>query len=275
MNVSIKNLQLAQNLPFVLIAGPCQIENRDHAMKMAETLLEITSRVEVPFVFKSSFDKANRTSLGSARGVGMEAGLEILSEISASLNVPVITDIHEAAQASIVAEHVDILQIPAFLCRQTDLLQAAGQAGKVVMVKKGQFLAPEDMSHVAAKIAATGNKNILLCERGTSFGYHNLINDFRGLHLMAGTGYPVIFDATHSTQSLGGAGGVSGGAREFAPLLARAALAVGVAGLFVEVHDDPDQAPSDGPAMMTLEGFEEHLKAWKALDDLTKSTLVF
>ncbi len=270
MSVKIRNITIAQDKPFVLIAGPCQIESRDHAMMMAEKLKAITSRLGIPFIFKSSFDKANRTSLGSARGAGLEKGLEILSEISTQFDVPIITDIHERGQCAVVAEVAEILQIPAFLSRQTDLLTAAGETGRAVMVKKGQFLAPDDMRHVAGKIAATGNDQILLCERGTSFGYHALVNDFRGLKIMADTGHPVIFDATHSTQSLGGQAGVSGGARDFAPVLARAALAVGVAGLFVEVHDDPDNAASDGPAMMRLDAFEKNLHQWRDLDALMK-----
>ncbi len=241
-------------------------------MKIAETLKSISERNKTPLIYKSSFDKANRTSIGAARGIGLEVGLKILAEVKSEFALPIITDVHERSQCEIVAEIADILQIPAFLSRQTDLLVEAGKTGKAVMVKKGQFLAPDDMAFVAAKIASTGNENIMLCDRGTSFGYHNLVNDFRGLKTMADSGYPVIFDATHSTQSLGGSSGKSGGARDMAPVLARAALAVGVAGVFVEAHDDPDRAPSDGPAMMRLDVLAEALPQWVALDHLIKST---
>lgn len=240
------------DLPFVLISGPCQIESRDHAMMMAEALKAIAAAAGVPFVFKSSFDKANRTSLSGKRGIGLDEGLRVLEDIRRELAVPVLTDIHDIAQAKAAGQVVDVIQIPAFLCRQTDLLLAAGETGAAVNVKKGQFLAPEDMAQVAAKIASTGNDRILLTERGTSFGYHTLVNDFRALPIMARTGWPVVFDATHSVQQPGGLGGASGGQREFAPTLARAALAIGCAGVFAEVHDDPDRAPSDGPVMLPL-----------------------
>ncbi|WP_302480206.1 3-deoxy-8-phosphooctulonate synthase [Sphingomonas bacterium] len=240
------------DLPFVLISGPCQIESRDHAMMMAEALKAIAAEADVPFVFKSSYDKANRTSLSGKRGIGLDEGLRVLADIRRELGVPVLTDVHDVEQAKAAAEVVDIIQIPALLCRQTDLLLAAGETGAAVNIKKGQFLAPEDMAQVAAKVASTGNNRILLTERGTSFGYHKLVTDFRALPIIARTGWPVIFDATHSVQQPGGLGGASGGQREFAPALARAALAVGCAGVFAEAHDDPDAAPSDGPVMLPL-----------------------
>ncbi|MFT9060911.1 MAG: 3-deoxy-8-phosphooctulonate synthase, partial [Acetobacter orientalis] len=228
-------------------------------------------KAEIGLIYKSSFDKANRTSLSSARGVGMHEGLSILADVRERLSLPVLTDVHAPEQCAPVAEAVDVLQIPAFLCRQTDLLLAAGRTGATVNVKKGQFLAPWDMQHVAAKIASTGNHNIMLCERGTSFGYNTLVNDMRGLPVMAQTGYPVVFDATHSVQQPGGLGGASGGQREFAPVLSRAALAIGVAALFIETHQNPDQAPSDGPNMLPLTALPTLLKQFKAFDDLAKA----
>lgn len=261
----------ANDRPLVLISGPCQIESRDHALRTAEVLAEAAAKAAMPFVFKSSYDKANRTSLTGARGIGLEAGLEILAEIRERLGCPVLTDIHDIAQAKRAGEVVDIIQIPAFLCRQTDLLLAAGATGKVVNVKKGQFLAPWDMANVADKIASTGNRNILLCERGTSFGYGALISDFRGLPVMAETGYPVVFDATHSVQEPGGRGTSSGGKRAFAPALARAAVAVGCAAVFAEAHDDPDHAPSDGPNMLPLSWIPGFLADLKALDAIAKA----
>jgi 2-dehydro-3-deoxyphosphooctonate aldolase (KDO 8-P synthase) len=256
-HVAVGNVIFGNDLPFVLIAGPCQIESLDHALMMAEKISEAAQRAGVPFVYKSSFDKANRSSISTARGVGMEAGLEILAAVGEQFGCPVLTDVHSADQCKRVAEVADILQIPAFLCRQTDLLLAAGETGAAINVKKGQFLAPWDMKNVADKIASTGNERILLCERGTSFGYNTLVTDFRSLPIMAETGYPVVFDATHSVQQPGGKGTSSGGERRFVPLLARAALAVGCASLFIETHEDPDNAPSDGPNMvpvMDLEG---------------------
>jgi 2-dehydro-3-deoxyphosphooctonate aldolase (KDO 8-P synthase) len=258
--------------PFALIAGPCQIESRDHAMTVAAALKEAAAVAGVPFVFKASYDKANRSSLKGARGVGLSAGLAILAEIRATLGVPVLTDVHTEDQCRAAAEAVDILQIPAFLCRQTDLLAAAAATGRAINVKKGQFLAPWDMAHVAEKIAASGNANVLLTERGASFGYNTLVTDFRGLPIMARTGLPVIFDATHSVQQPGGLGGASGGQREFAPVLARAAAAVGVAGLFIEAHDDPDRAPSDGPNMLPLTAMAPLLAELVALDRLAKAS---
>jgi len=257
--------------PFVFISGPCQIESRDHALKVAEALVGAAEAAGVPLVFKSSYDKANRTSVGAARGIGIEEGLKILAEVRATFSVPVLTDVHAPEQCAAAAEAVDVLQIPAFLCRQTDLLLAAGETGKAVNVKKGQFLAPWDMANVAAKVASTGNEAILLTERGVSFGYNTLVNDFRALPAMAETGYPVIFDATHSVQEPGGLGGASGGKRRYAPALARAALAVGAAGVFAEAHDDPDNAPSDGPNMLPLDWIEPMLRELKAIDEIAKN----
>ena len=260
----------ANDAPVSLIIGPCQIEDRGHTLRLAATLAQLCHEATIPMVFKASFDKANRTSGSAPRGVGLDKGLEILAEVRREVGVPVLSDVHEPAQCDAVAEVVDMLQIPAFLCRQTDLLQAAACTGKPVNIKKGQFLAPWDMQHVAAKLAEAGNDNITLCERGSSFGYNTLVNDFRSLPIMAETGYPVIFDATHSVQQPGGRGGASGGQREFVAPLARAALAVGVAGLFIEAHDDPDNAPSDGPNMLPLEGLKALLAQWTAIDRLIK-----
>jgi len=262
--------EIANLFPFALIAGPCQIESEAHALEVAAALVEMTRAAKIPLIYKSSFDKANRTSAGTARGVGMANGLQILARVRATYNVPVLTDVHLPEQCAPTAEAVDVLQIPAFLCRQTDLLLAAGATGKTINVKKGQFLAPWDMANVAAKIASTGNENILLCERGTSFGYNTLVTDFRGLPIMARTFYPIVFDATHSVQQPGGQGTSSGGQREFAPVLARAALAVGVAALFIETHPDPDRAPSDGPNMIPLREMPALLARLKAFDDLAK-----
>jgi len=269
--VTVHNVTFGNNQPFVLISGPCQIESRDHAISIAAALSEATAAAGVPFVFKASYDKANRTSLSGQRGVGIEKGLEILSEIRDAFGCPVLTDIHDADQARRAAEVVDIIQIPAFLCRQTDLLIAAGETGACINVKKGQFLAPWDMANVAAKIASTGNENILLCDRGTSFGYGTLVTDFRSLPTMAETGCPVVFDATHSVQEPGGRGTSSGGKREFAPALARAAVAVGCAAVFAEAHDNPDVAPSDGPNMLPLSWIPDFLADLKALDTVAKS----
>lgn len=254
-HVSVGNVTFGNDLPFVLIAGPCQIESLDHALRMAEKIAEAAIAADVPFVYKSSFDKANRSSITTARGVGMDEGLEILSKVKERFDCPIITDVHAAEQCEPVSEVADILQIPAFLCRQTDLLLAAGETGRAINVKKGQFLAPWDMKNVAEKIASTGNERILLCERGTSFGYNTLVTDFRSLPIMAETGYPVVFDATHSVQQPGGRGASSGGERRFVPVLARAALAVGCASLFIETHEDPDNAPSDGPNMVPMDDF--------------------
>ena len=253
--------------PFSLIIGPCQIEGRDHTLRIAEALKGMSDSAGISMVFKASFDKANRTSGAGARGVGLESGLEILAEVRREVGVPVLTDVHDPSQCASVGEVVDMLQIPAFLCRQTDLLQAAAATGKPVNIKKGQFLAPWDMAHVADKLGAAP---VTLTERGSSFGYNTLVNDFRALPIMAATGHPVIFDATHSVQQPGGQGAASSGQREFVDPLSRAALAIGVAGLFIEAHDDPNNAPSDGPNMLPLSALPALLPRWKALDALTK-----
>jgi 2-dehydro-3-deoxyphosphooctonate aldolase (KDO 8-P synthase) len=271
-SVTVHNFKFANDLPFSLIAGPCAMESRDHAFMMCEKIKKITDRLGINLVYKSSFDKANRTSNKSARGIGIEEAMPIFADIRKEFNVPVVTDVHTAEQCAIAAEFVDILQIPAFLCRQTDLLVAAAKTGKVINVKKGQFLAPWDMKNVAAKIADEGNENIMLCERGASFGYNTLVSDMRSLPIMAQTGYPVIYDATHSVQQPGGAGTTSGGDREMVPYLARAALATGcVAGVFMEVHNDPDSAPSDGPNMVYLDKLEAVLKPMMAIDKIAKN----
>ena len=266
VTVTVGDIAIANGRPFVLIAGPCQIETLGHALAMAERIGAAAEDAGVRWIYKSSFDKANRSSLGTERGVGMERGLEILAEVKARFGCPVLTDIHERAQCAPAAAVVDILQIPAFLCRQTDLLLAAGETGAAVNVKKGQFLAPWDMGNVVDKIASTGNRRILLTERGTSFGYNTLVNDFRALPEMAATGWPVVFDATHSVQSPGGRGGSSGGDRRFVPPLARAAVAVGCAALFAEVHQDPDQAPSDGPNTLRIEDLAPLLRTLRAIE---------
>ncbi|MEO1542767.1 MAG: 3-deoxy-8-phosphooctulonate synthase [Pseudomonadota bacterium] len=270
-SVTVGSVEFGNTRPFVLIAGPCQIESLAHARAMAERIAEAAQRSSVPWVYKSSFDKANRSSHATPRGVGMDAGLEILGRIRQEFNVPVLTDIHLPDQCAPVADIADILQIPAFLSRQTDLLLAAGETGAAVNVKKGQFLAPWDMANVASKIASTGNEKILLCERGTSFGYNTLVNDFRSLPIMAETGYPVVYDATHSVQQPGGKGTSSGGDRRFVPMLASAALAVGCAALFIETHEDPDNAPSDGPNMVPVEQLPGLLQRLTAIDAVTKS----
>jgi 2-dehydro-3-deoxyphosphooctonate aldolase (KDO 8-P synthase) len=269
--VHVGGIAIANDRPFVLIAGPCQIESLAHAMEVAAALDEVSTATGVRIIYKSSYDKANRTSHAAARGVGMARGLEILAQVRERFAMPVLTDVHLPEHCAPAAQAVDVLQIPAFLCRQTDLLLAAGRTGRAVNVKKGQFLAPWDMAHVAAKIAATGNDSILLCERGASFGYNTLVSDMRALPIMARTGYPVVFDATHSVQQPGGLGGASGGEREFAPVLARAALAVGVAALFIETHPDPDRAPSDGPNMIPLRQMPALVARLSRFDSLTKS----
>src|SRR5690242_1877455 len=270
-HVPIGNLTLGNDRPLALIAGPCALESRSHALEMSHALVELTARLGIGLIYKTSFDKANRTSLGSNRGVGLEEALPILAEVREKYGCAVVTDVHEKEQCAPVAEAVDVLQIPAFLCRQTDLLLAAGATGRAINVKKGQFLAPWDMTNVAAKIASTGNHNILLCERGVSFGYNTLVSDFRALPIMARTGYPVVFDATHSVQQPGGQGTSSGGQREFAPVLARAALAVGVAAVFIETHPDPDHAPSDGPNMIPIRQMPTLITRLKAFDSLAKA----
>ncbi|RUT25942.1 3-deoxy-8-phosphooctulonate synthase [Asaia sp. W19] len=269
--ISLGNLTIGNQQSFTLIAGPCQIESRAHAREMASGLAEICADMGIGWIYKSSFDKANRTSLKAQRGIGLAEGLDILAGIREEFGCPVLTDVHSAEQCAPAAEAVDVLQIPAFLCRQTDLLLAAGETGRAINVKKGQFLAPWDMANVAAKIASTGNEQIMLCDRGTSFGYNTLVSDMRGLPIMASTGYPVVFDATHSVQQPGGLGGASGGQREFVPTLARAAVAIGVAAVFIETHENPDQAPSDGPNMVPLTEMRGLLKTLQAFDSLAKS----
>jgi len=268
--VSIGDVAVGGGNPFVLIAGPCQIESLDHARRMAERIAASCAATGTRFIYKSSFDKANRTSVNTPRGIGMEQGLEILARIREEFGCPVLTDVHEAAQCAVAARTVDVLQIPAFLCRQTDLLLAAGETGAAINVKKGQFLAPWDMTQVAAKIASTGNERILLCERGASFGYNMLVSDMRALPIMAETGYPVVFDATHSVQLPGGLGGSSGGQRQFVAPLARAACAVGVAAVFIETHEDPDNAPSDGPNMVPIDELGALIDSLAAHDRLAK-----
>ena len=272
-DVTIRDITVGNARPFTLIAGPCQIESQAHAFEMADALSTLARQCGVALIYKSSFDKANRTSATAARGIGLTQGLAILAAVRERFGIPVLTDVHDAGQCKAVAAAVDVLQIPAFLCRQTDLLIAAGETGAAVNVKKGQFLAPWDMANVAAKIASTGNQRILLTERGASFGYNTLVSDMRSLPIMAATGYPVVFDATHSVQQPGGQGTSSGGQREFAPVLARAALAVGVAAVFIECHGDPDHAPSDGPTMIPLRDMPALLARLKAYDALTKGSV--
>jgi 2-dehydro-3-deoxyphosphooctonate aldolase (KDO 8-P synthase) len=269
--VAIGNTRFGNALPLALIAGPCQLESRAHALEMASALKEIAGRVGMGLVYKTSFDKANRTSAAAARGVGLDAALPIFAEIRESLGVPVLTDVHEATQCARVAQAVEVLQIPAFLCRQTDLLVAAAETGRAVNVKKGQFLAPWDMKNVVAKLTGAGNPKVLLTERGASFGYNTLVSDMRALPILAQTGAPVIFDATHSVQQPGGQGTSTGGQREFVPVLARAAVAVGVAGVFIETHQDPDTAPSDGPNMIPIKNLEELLVTLREFDRLAKA----
>ncbi|GEP05168.1 3-deoxy-8-phosphooctulonate synthase [Methylobacterium oxalidis] len=271
--VRVGGAVFANDRPFALIAGPCQLEGRAHALEIAAALKEMTERLGIGLVFKGSFDKANRTSAGSARGLGLGGALPIFAEVKAQLGLPVLTDVHEAAQCAAAAEVVDVLQIPAFLCRQTDLLLAAAATGRVVNVKKGQFLAPWDMAHVAAKVTGAGNPNVLVTERGASFGYNTLVSDMRSLPVMAQVtaGLPVVFDATHSVQQPGGQGATSGGERRFVAVLARAAVAVGVAGLFIETHPDPDRAPSDGPNMVALRDMPALLETLRAFDRVAKN----
>jgi len=269
-SLRIGGVSIGGDLPLVLIAGPCQLETPAHARMICERLLAACAPTGMPLVFKASYDKANRTAATTPRGPGLETGLRMLADIRAEFAIPVLTDVHETGHCAPAAQAVDILQIPAFLCRQTDLLQAAGATGAAVNIKKGQFLAPRDMAHAAAKVQATGNDRILLTERGTSFGYNTLVTDFRALPLMAETGWPVIFDATHSVQAPGALDGASGGERAFVPVLARAAVAVGVAGLFLETHEDPARAPSDGATMLPLDEVPALLARLAALDRLTK-----
>src|SRR5215207_541491 len=269
--VEAGSVRFGNHLPLSIIAGPCAMESRDHALEMASALKEIAERQGLGLVYKSSFDKANRTSISSARGIGLDKALAIFAEVKERFGLPVLTDVHENDQCAPVGEVVDILQIPAFLCRQTDLLVAAAKTGRVVNVKKGQFLAPWDMANVADKVRGAGNPNVMLTERGASFGYNTLVSDMRSLPIMAETGAPVIFDATHSVQQPGGQGSTSGGQREFVPVLARAAVAVGVAGVFIETHQDPDKAPSDGPNMMPLKEMEGLLRRLVEFDRLAKN----
>ena len=273
-SVQIGNLTVANDRPFTLIAGPCALESREHALEMSQALVELTTELGIGFIYKSSFDKANRTSADSPRGLGIEKSLPILAEVREMRGCPVLTDVHTAEQCARAAEAVDVLQIPAFLCRQTDLLLAAAATGKAVNVKKGQFLAPWDMTNVVDKIAQAGNRNILVTERGASFGYNTLVSDMRSLPILAKTGYPVVFDATHSVQQPGGLGGKSGGQREFVPVLARAAVAIGVAAVFLETHQDPDSAPSDGPNMIPVKELRGVLELLMELDRVAKAAPV-
>ena len=269
--ISIGNLTVGNNLPLTLIAGPCALESRAHAMEMSQALVEITTRLGIGLIYKTSFDKANRTSMSNSRGLGLEASLPILAEVREKHGCPVVTDVHLPDQCAPVAEAVDVLQIPAFLCRQTDLILAAAATGKALNIKKGQFLAPWDMKNVVAKAEGTGNMNVMVCERGASFGYNTLVSDMRSLPIMAEEGCPVVFDATHSVQQPGGQGTASGGQREFVPVLARAAVAIGVAAVFIETHQDPDKAPSDGPNMVPLNQLEDLLKKLMAFDRVAKN----
>ncbi len=271
VEVKCGKLTISNNNPFTLIAGPCQLENENHAIDVAKKLKEITDKLSIGLIYKTSFDKANRTSLKGKRGAGLEKSLPVFDKIRKDLGIPVLTDIHNVEQCALVSKHVDVLQIPAFLCRQTDLLIAAAKTGKVINVKKGQFLAPWDMVNVTKKISDSGNKNILVTERGASFGYNTLVSDFRSIPIMSKNGYPVVFDATHSVQQPGGLGEKSGGQREFVEYLARAAVAVGVAAVFMETHPDPDKAPSDGPNMVPLSKMENLLKQLLKIDQLIKN----
>ena len=271
--IRFKNFEISNNLPFVLIAGPCQTESRDHSMMMAENIKKICDKLKINFIYKSSFDKANRSSVSSKRGMGLENTLPIFAEIKKNFDCPILTDIHNEEQCNLLAscDEVDVLQIPAFLCRQTDLLACASKANKIINVKKGQFLAPWDAQNIVQKIDHNGNNKVMLTERGVSFGYNTLVSDMRSLPIMAKTGCPVIFDATHSVQQPGGLGGASGGQREFVETLASAATAVGVAGLFIETHQDPDNAPSDGPCMLRLDSLELLLTKLKKFDEIAKN----
>ena len=268
--VKCNNFEISNNKKISLISGPCQLETEQHAMDMAGKISDIAKKFDIGFVYKTSFDKANRTSLKGKRGAGLETSLPIFDKIRKEVGVPVLTDIHTAEQCSIVSDHVDVLQIPAFLCRQTDLLIAAAKTGKIINVKKGQFLAPWDMANVIKKIEESGNKNILITERGASFGYNTLVSDMRALPIMSKFGFPIVFDATHSVQQPGGMGEKSGGQREFVPYLARAAIAVGVGAIFMETHEDPDNAPSDGPNMVPLNEIKDLLKKLTEIDNLVK-----
>ena len=271
--IDVGGFTIANDKPFVLIAGPCQIESEDHSLFIAEKLAKICSKLNIPFIFKASYDKANRTSVSGQRGVGLEKGIETLAKIKTDIGCPVLTDVHEREQCKLVSKVVDLIQIPAFLCRQTDLILEAGKTGNIINIKKGQCLAPWDMGNIVEKLASVGNYNVLLTERGTSFGYNTLVCDMRSLTQMADTGCPIVFDATHSVQQPGALGGASGGDRAFVPVLSRAAIAVGIASLFIETHDDPDKAPSDGPNMLRLDDMEQVLSQLKKIDEVTKSNL--
>ena len=273
--IQIQNIKIANNLPFILIAGPCQTESLDHSLMMASNIKRICDKLGIAFIYKSSFDKANRSSIGGARGTGLEKTLPIFAEVKKQFKCPILTDIHNEEHCKILAnqDEVDILQIPAFLCRQTDLLEAAAKTGKIINIKKGQFLAPWDAANIVKKMDHFGNQNVLLTERGVSFGYNTLVSDMRSLPIMAKTGCPVVFDATHSVQQPGGLGGASGGQREFVETLASAAVAVGVAALFMEVHQDPDNAPSDGPCMVRLDNLEKLLTKLKKIDEIVKTSV--
>ncbi|MBX9804698.1 MAG: 3-deoxy-8-phosphooctulonate synthase [Alphaproteobacteria bacterium] len=270
-HITLRNLTIGNDLPFVLIAGPCVLESRAHALEMSAAIKEMTDKLNIPFIYKTSFDKANRTSIHGVRGLGMKESLPILAEVREKMGCPIVTDVHAAEQCAPVAEVVDILQIPAFLCRQTDLLKAAAETGKVINIKKGQFLAPWDMANVVKKMESFGNSQLMLCERGASFGYNTLVSDMRSLPIMAKFGYPIVFDATHSVQQPGGAGASTGGERQFVPILARAAVSVGVASVFIETHQDPDHAPSDGPNMVRLKDLPQLLSELKEFDRLAKA----
>ena len=269
--VKLKNFEISNNKKISLISGPCQLETEQHAMDMAGKIKEIAKKLDIGFIYKTSFDKANRTSLKGKRGAGLETSLPVFDRIRKELDIPVLTDVHNIDQCSVVSDHVDIIQIPAFLCRQTDLLIAAAKTNKIINVKKGQFLAPWDMVNVTKKISDSGNENILVTERGASFGYNTLVSDMRSIPIMSKNGYPVVFDGTHSVQQPGGLGEKSGGQREFVEYLARAAVAVGVAGVFIETHQDPDNAPSDGPNMVPLDKLEDLLKQLSDIDNLIKN----
>ena len=268
--LNISDLRISNNLPFTLIAGPCVIESKNHALEMAKKLTSITNKLGIQFIYKSSFDKANRTSINSKRGPGLEKAIEIFNEIKSSIGFPIITDVHEINQVSVISEVVDIIQIPAFLCRQTDLFIEAAKTNKAVMIKKGKFLAPWDLKNVVEKIIEFGRGGILVCERGVSSGYNTLVSDFRSLPILKSFGYPVVFDATHSVQQPGGLGSKSGGQREFVPVLAKAAVSIGIAALFMEIHQDPDNAPSDGPNMLHLDDLEKLLTTLNKLDKISK-----
>ncbi len=273
-HVKVGGLTIGNDKPFVLFAGPCAMESREHALEMSQALKEVTDKLGIGLVYKSSFDKANRTSGSSPRGIGLDTALPIFAEIKETLGLPVLTDVHSPENCAAVADVIDVLQIPAFLCRQTDLLLAAAATGRAINVKKGQFLAPWDMANVAKKVTEAGNNNVMLCERGASFGYNTLVSDMRSLPIMAQTGHPIVFDATHSVQQPGGQGATSGGQREFVPVLARAAISIGVAAVFMEVHQDPDSAPSDGPNMVYLDKLPGILEELLAFDRLAKANPV-